>query len=102
MKKNICLLFLVTSVLFLFNACVKDTDFNQTDAIELTPLVELDFIFFNINSQNFTDIDVDYFLLICCVLIIIMPYYLPIETPIVKNNIILSSEELQPSSNTVS
>ena len=57
MKKNLYLLFLVTSVLFLFNACVKDTDFNQTDAIELTPLVELDFIFFNINSQNFTDID---------------------------------------------
>lgn len=59
MKKNICLLFLVTSVLFLFNACVKDTDFNQTDAIELTPLVELDFIFFNINSQNFTDLGIN-------------------------------------------
>ena len=37
-------------------ACVKDIDFDQTDDIILSPVVALDFIFFNINSENFSDI----------------------------------------------
>ena len=48
MKKNLYLLFLFTVIAFLFSACVKDTDFNQTDDIALTTVLELDFIFFDI------------------------------------------------------
>lgn len=59
MKKNLYLLFLFTFIAFLFSACVKDTDFNQTDDIALTTVLELDFIFFNINSQNFTDLGIN-------------------------------------------
>ena len=59
MKKNLYLLFLFTVIAFLFSACVKDTDFNQTDDIALTTVLELDFIFFNINSQNFTDLGIN-------------------------------------------
>ena len=29
-------------------ACVKDTDFNQTDDILITPTVALDFLLFNL------------------------------------------------------
>ena len=59
MKKNLYLLFLFTVIAVLFSACVKDTDFNQTDDISLTTVLELDFIFFNINSQNFTDLGIN-------------------------------------------
>ena len=59
MKKNLYLLFLFTVIAFLFSACVKDTDFNQTDDIALATVLELDFIFFDINSQNFTDLGVN-------------------------------------------
>jgi len=59
MKKNLYLLFLFTFIALLFSACVKDTDFNQTDDIALTTVLELDFIFFNINSQNFTDLGIN-------------------------------------------
>jgi len=59
MKKNLYLLFLFTVIAFLFCSCVKDTDFNQTENIALETVLELDFIFFNINSQNFTDLGVN-------------------------------------------
>lgn len=42
-----------------FTACVKDTDFDQTDDILVTPVVELDFLFFNLNSESFSDIGVN-------------------------------------------
>ena len=59
MKKNLHLLFLFAVSAFLFKACVKDTDFNKTDDIALATVLELDFIFFDINSQNFTDLGVN-------------------------------------------
>lgn len=59
MKKNIYLLFLFSAVLLLFTACIKDTDLEQTDDIVLSPTLELDFLFFDINSESFTDIGVN-------------------------------------------
>ena len=56
MKKKLHILFLFTAISTLFMACVKDIDFDQTDDIILGPVVALDFIFFNINSENFSDI----------------------------------------------
>jgi hypothetical protein len=38
---------------------VKDTDFNQSDDILITPAVVLDFLFFNLSSENFTNIGVN-------------------------------------------
>ena len=59
MKNNLHLLFLIAVIIFFFSACVKDTDFDQTDDIVLETVLELDFIFFDINSQNFTDLGVN-------------------------------------------
>ena len=56
MKKKLHLLFLFTAVILFFTACIKDTDFNQTDDIVVTPTLELDFLFFNLNSENFSEI----------------------------------------------
>jgi hypothetical protein len=56
MKKKLHILFLFTAISTLFMACVKDLDFDQTDDIILSPVVALDFIFFNINSENFSEI----------------------------------------------
>ena len=52
MKKNLHLLFLITVILFFFSACVKDTDFDQTDDIVLDTVLELDFIFFDCEYRN--------------------------------------------------
>ena len=55
MKKNLLLPFLgVLTGLFLFS-CVKDTDFNQAENITLTPIVELDLIYFNVEAGSFFD-----------------------------------------------
>ncbi len=54
LKPNL-LLSLGIAMLF-FTACVKDTDFDQTDDILVTPVVELDFLFFNLNSESFSEI----------------------------------------------
>ena len=59
MKKKSHLLFLFTAVILLFTACVKDTDFNQSEDILITPAVVLDFLFFNLSSENFTNIGVN-------------------------------------------
>jgi hypothetical protein len=59
MKKKSHLIFLFTAVILLFTACVKDTDFDQSDDILLTPAIVLDFLFFNLGSENFTDIGVN-------------------------------------------
>ena len=59
MKNNLHLLFLIAVIVFFYSACVKDTDFDQTDDIVLETVLELDFIFFDINSQNFTDLGVN-------------------------------------------
>lgn len=55
MNKNLLLPFLgVLASLFLFS-CVKDTDFNQAENITLTPVVELDLIYFNVEAGAFFD-----------------------------------------------
>ncbi|MCF6308213.1 MAG: hypothetical protein L3J09_09675 [Flavobacteriaceae bacterium] len=59
MKKKFPLALIFIAVLLFFSACIKDTDFNQTDAIEITPIIELDFLFSNITSQTFTDIGIN-------------------------------------------
>ena len=38
-----------------FTACIRDTDFEQTDNIVLTPVVELDLIYFTIKGTDFYD-----------------------------------------------
>ncbi|MBW2938754.1 hypothetical protein KXJ69_11585 [Aureisphaera sp. CAU 1614] len=55
MKKN--LQFPVLGVLFtlLFFSCVKDTDFNQAQDVTITPIVELDLIYFNLVANDFFD-----------------------------------------------
>lgn len=52
MKFNL-LLYLGISLL-LFTACIEDTDFDQTDDIVVSPIVELDFLLYTIESDNFT------------------------------------------------
>lgn len=53
-KKLIIPFFGVLSALLLFS-CVKDTDFSQADAITLTPVVELNLIFFDLTASDFFD-----------------------------------------------
>src|SRR5690606_3878489 len=36
-------------------SCIKDTDFDQAENIALTPIVELDLIYFNIQANQFFD-----------------------------------------------
>ncbi|PKP26298.1 MAG: hypothetical protein CVU03_04575 [Bacteroidetes bacterium HGW-Bacteroidetes-2] len=38
---------------FCFTSCVKDTDFNQADQIELNSVVELNFLFFTLQIDDF-------------------------------------------------
>ena len=38
-----------------FTACIKDTDFDQAENAALTPVVELDLIYFDVNASNFYD-----------------------------------------------
>lgn len=57
MKNNLKYLF-VSLVCFLFLvSCIKDTDFNQADQITANPVVELDFIHFNLNESDYQNID---------------------------------------------
>lgn len=46
--------FVVCACLF-FTACVRDTDFDQADDIALTPIFELDLIYFNLAAERFYD-----------------------------------------------
>jgi len=55
MKKNLTYPFLGVFILLFLGACVKDTDFNNLDEIQLTPVVELDLIYFNLSAQDFFD-----------------------------------------------
>lgn len=55
MKIKLNLLFSLFFAMLFFSACIKDTDFDQTDDILVTPVLELDFLLFNLNSESFTD-----------------------------------------------
>jgi len=55
MKTNLWLPFAMIVCLSTFLSCVKDTDFDQADEIALTPVVELDLIFFTLTAPDFFD-----------------------------------------------
>ncbi|KAA3618424.1 MAG: hypothetical protein DWP94_14540 [Flavobacterium sp.] len=55
MKRNLLRPFAVLFLSLLVVACVKDTDFDQADDIALTPVVELDLIYFDIDAGEFYD-----------------------------------------------
>jgi len=59
MKFKLNLLFSMSVLMLFFTACIKDTDFDQADDIVVTPIVELDFLFFNLDSENFTAVGVN-------------------------------------------
>lgn len=55
MNKSFSLsIFMVCACLF-FTACIKDTDFDQAEDIALTPVIELDLIYFNLRAEQFFD-----------------------------------------------
>ncbi|MCB0464323.1 MAG: hypothetical protein KDC78_01430 [Aequorivita sp.] len=47
-------IFVVCACLF-FTACIKDTDFDQAEDIALTPVIELNLIYFNLPANRFFD-----------------------------------------------
>lgn len=55
MKLNPWLPFAVIFCLGTFLSCIKDTDFEQAEEIALTPVVELDLIFFTLTPLDFFD-----------------------------------------------
>ncbi len=55
MKKNLLKPFAVIFLCLLVFACVKDTDFDQAEDIALTPVVELNLIYFDIEAGDFYD-----------------------------------------------
>ncbi|NNF30607.1 MAG: hypothetical protein HKN66_04370 [Flavobacteriaceae bacterium] len=55
MKKNLLKPLTVIFLCVVAFACVKDTDFDQAEEIALTPVVELDLIYFNIEAGEFYD-----------------------------------------------
>jgi len=59
MKIKPYLLFSIGIAMLFFTACVKDTDFDQTDDILVTPVLELDFLLFTLDSESFSDIGVN-------------------------------------------
>lgn len=55
MKTNLSMPILVILACIILSACVKDTDFDQAENITLTPVVELDLIYFNLKAGDFFD-----------------------------------------------
>jgi len=55
MKRHWLIIFYIFFSIFLFSSCVKDTDFNQAEDITLTPIVELNLIFFDLPASSFFD-----------------------------------------------
>lgn len=58
MKNKNAYVFVVLSLLLGFlSACVKDVDFGQLEEIELTPVVELDFVYSKLTPADYIDPD---------------------------------------------
>lgn len=55
MNKPFYLLLWSTLFLVCFTSCVKDTDFDQADNIVITPVLELDFIYFTLDENDYFD-----------------------------------------------
>ncbi|EDM43799.1 hypothetical protein SCB49_09415 [unidentified eubacterium SCB49] len=43
------------TLFLLLQGCVKDTDFDQVDEVVLTPEIELDLVYFNLDTTDFFD-----------------------------------------------
>lgn len=55
MNKTFTLPIFMACVCLFFTACIKDTDFDQAEDIALTPVIELDLIYFNLEANSFFD-----------------------------------------------
>jgi|TARA_R100000479_G_scaffold85403_1_gene41527 hypothetical protein len=55
MKTNLSVPIVIVLAFIFLSSCVKDTDFDEADAILLTPVVELDLIYFNLTASDFFD-----------------------------------------------
>jgi hypothetical protein len=55
MNKTFTLPIFVACACLFFTACIKDTDFDQAENIALTPVIELDLIYFNLQANRFFD-----------------------------------------------
>lgn len=55
MRKNLLMPFVGVLAGLLLFSCIKDTDFDEAQNITLTPVVELDLIYFNIEASEFFD-----------------------------------------------
>lgn len=55
MNKIVSPFILTICVCLFFTACIKNTDFDQAENIVLTPIIELDLIYFNLRTNDFYD-----------------------------------------------
>ncbi|MGB3344228.1 MAG: hypothetical protein WBA61_09965 [Aequorivita sp.] len=55
MKKRLPIVISMVIACLFFTACLRDTDFEQTENIVLTPVVELDLIYFTLRGTDFFD-----------------------------------------------
>ena len=55
MKTNLSVSVLLVLACVFLSSCIKDTDFDEAEAIALTPVVELDLIYFNLTANDFFD-----------------------------------------------
>lgn len=55
MKKISRLLILTITTCVFFTACIKNTDFDQAEDIVLSPVIELNLIYFNLDASDFYD-----------------------------------------------
>lgn len=56
MKTNLTIPILGVFSMLLFGSCVKDTDFGATDDILLSPILEVDLVYFDLEASDFYDI----------------------------------------------
>ncbi|WP_026452581.1 hypothetical protein [Aequorivita capsosiphonis] len=55
MIRSIALGVLTICACLFFTACIKNTDFDQAENIVLTPVIDLDLIYFNLRTSDFLD-----------------------------------------------
>ena len=55
MKRTVIFSFTIVCACLFFTACIKDTDFDQSENIALTPIIELDLIYFDLRADQFFD-----------------------------------------------
>lgn len=55
MHRTLTQAFFVACACLTLTACIRDTDFDQAEDAALTPVVELDLIYFNLRAEQFFD-----------------------------------------------